>query len=220
MRFSRSLALAATAAAPLALGVSALPAHAAVTTWKVVNPAANGWYTAETTGPMTIKNEAGATLVTCSTVKQAGPMASGTSTGTTAPVGSAYTTVGSPCTRPDGTAATIYGNYEALNLGRVHYTATGYDAATGTTALTGSQGSPWGITIFAENCHFSFSGISASYDNDTRTLKYTSATAVPYPQANEDGSTGCPGVSADGEAVTFTGEFKVSPAIRITRTVA
>lgn len=219
MRLSRSLALAATAVAPLALGASALPAHAAVTTWKVVNPAANGWYTAETTGSMTIKNAAGATLVTCATVKQTGPMASRTSTGATAAVGSAYITAGTPCTRPDGTAATLYGNYEAMNLGRVDYTATGHDAATGTTALKGSQGSPWGITVFADDCRFSFGGINASYDNDTRTLKYTSATAVPYPQANEDGSTGCPGVSADGEAVTFTGEFEVSPAVEITRTV-
>lgn len=220
MRLSRTLALAATAAMPLALAAPALPAHAAAGTWKVVNPAANGWYTAETTGSLTIKNEAGATLVTCSTVEQGGPMASATSTGTTMTVGSAYMTAGAPCTRPDGAAASIVGNYEAMNLGRINYVATGYDAATGTTALTGNLGSPWGITVFSDNCKFSFSGINASYRNSTRTLKYDSATAVPYPAANEDGSTGCPGVGATGEDITFTGEFKVSPAVEISRTVA
>ncbi|MEV5826676.1 hypothetical protein AB0L25_13955 [Spirillospora sp. NPDC052242] len=220
MRLPRILTVAATAALPLALGAAAFPAHAAAVTWKVVNPASNGWYTAETTGAMTIENEAGATLVTCSSVRQSGPMASKTSTGASVTVGSAHQTVGNPCTRPDGTAAAILGNYESAGLGRIHYIATGYDAATGTTTLTGSLGSPWGITIFSENCRFSFSGISATYDNDTRTLKYRSATAVPYPVTNEDGSVGCPGVDPAGETVTFTGEFAVSPAIEITRTAA
>ncbi|OLT29567.1 hypothetical protein BJF79_10590 [Actinomadura sp. CNU-125] len=218
---SRILALAATAAAPLALGATALPAHAATTTWTVVNSDPNGYYLAESTGSMTIKNEAGETLVTCPAVTQSGPMADGPRTGTTAIVGYAETTIDTECTRPNGSVAPMVGYYPGLGNGRLRYVATDYDAATGTTTLRGDLYSPWGITVFGDNCKFAFGDVNATYNNNTQILKYTTGTALPYTTANEDGSTGCPGgVDADGETVTFTGEFKVTSPITITRTVS
>ncbi|MBE1531084.1 hypothetical protein [Actinomadura algeriensis] len=217
---SRILALAATTAAPLALGAAALPAHAATTTWTVVHPDPDGVYLAETTGSMTIENEAGETLVTCPSVVQDGPIPEGTYNGTTANVGFAHTTYGAGCTRPDGSAAPMVGNYPALGSGRLRYVATDYDAATGTTTLRGDLNSPWGITVFGDNCKFAFGDVTATYNNNTQILKYSTGVARPYSAANDDGSTGCPGVDADGETITFTGEFKVGSAIEITRTVS
>ncbi|GAA2130296.1 hypothetical protein [Actinomadura napierensis] len=218
-RFSQHIALAAAAAAPLALSAPAVAAHAATTTWKVVNPAADGKYTTASTGTVTIKNQAGATLVTCTSVKQWGQMASRTATGATTSLGTNTDTLGSPCTRPGGGTAVILGNV-GVGVGPISYTATGYDAATGTTTISGAQSSPFGITIFADDCRFSFGKIAASYANGTQTLKYNSAVATPFTTANNNGSVGCAGVRASGETITFTGEFKVSPAIQITRTTS
>ncbi|MDL4813393.1 hypothetical protein [Actinomadura opuntiae] len=201
----------------MALSAPAIAAHAATTTWKVVNPAADGKYTTASTGTVTIKNQAGATLLTCTSVQQWGQLASRTVTGATASLGTADGTVGSPCTRPGGSTAVILGTL-AAGVGPIYYTATGYNAATGTTTLSGAQSSPYGITIFADDCRFSFGKITASYDNATQILKYGSAVATPFATANNDGSVGCAGVRASGETITFTGEFKVSPAIKITRT--
>lgn len=213
---SRHIALAAAAAAPLALSAPAVAAHAAATTWTVVNPAADGSYDAVSTGTMTIKNQAGATLLTCTSVQQWGQLPSRTSTGATASLGYTDGTIGSPCTRPGGGTATLIGTPTA-GVGPIYYTATGYNAATGTTTISGAQSSPYGILVMADDCRFSFGKISASYDNDTHTLKYNSAVATPFTTANTDGSVGCAGVGA-GETITFTGEFAVSPAIEITRT--
>ncbi|MFB4302123.1 hypothetical protein [Actinomadura sp. NTSP31] len=216
---SRHIALAAAAAAPLALSAPAIAAHAATTTWKVVNPAADGKYTTASTGTVTVKNQAGATLLTCSSVQQWGQMASRTATGATASLGNVSDTVGTTCTRPGGGTAVMLGNV-AVGVGPISYTATGYDAATGTTTLSGTQSSPYGITVLADDCRFSFGKITASYANDTQVLKYNSAVAAPFTTANNDGSVGCAGVRAAGETITFTGGFKVSPAIKITRTTS
>ena len=213
----RYSALAAAAAAPLALSAPAVAAHAATTTWTVANPAADGTYDATSTGSVTIKNQAGATLLTCTSVQQWGELPSRTSTGATAALGRTYGTIGSPCTRPGGGTAVLIGT-ETAGVGPIYYTATGHDAATGRTTISGAQSSPYGILVMADDCRFSFGDISASYDNATRTLTYTGAVATPFTTANTDGSVGCAGVAASGETITFTGEFAVSPAIEITRT--
>ncbi|MFB4314868.1 hypothetical protein [Actinomadura sp. 21ATH] len=221
---TRTLALAATtatAAMPLALTVPAFPAHAATTTWKVVNPAADGRFNALSTGSVTIKNKAGMVLLTCSKVQTWGDMASKTTTDPKPVLAVSETlSVGAspPCVRPDGTPALLTGT-TSTGVGRFYYTATGHDSATGTTTLTGTKSSPYGVSILAPDCRFSLNSITASYNNSSHTLRYTSAAATPFTDANQDGSTGCPGVSAS-EIVTLTAEFKVDPGIKITRTVS
>jgi hypothetical protein len=222
-RFPRHIALAAAVAAPLALTAPAVAAHAATTTWKVVNPASDGKYTATSTGTMTLKNQAGETLLTCTSVQQWGQIAGRTTTGATAALGTADGTMSAganpPCTRPDGSTAVIMGT-EIAGVGAFYYTATGYDAASGTTTITGVRSSPYGILVMADDCRFWFDKIKATYDNDTQTLTYNSAVATPFDTTNTDGSVGCAGVSSSGETITFSSAFKVSPALKITRTTS
>ncbi|WP_067478996.1 hypothetical protein [Actinomadura hibisca] len=221
LALAATAATAATAAAPLALST---PAHAAVTTWKVVNPAADGAYTADADGTLTIKNKAGTTLLTCKTiVRQSGNVASKTATGSTLNLGAAIQTVSqgnNGCRRPNGGQAFIIQGLVAGTSGPLNYTATGYDAATGTTTLTGKKSNAHGLMVLSDDCRFSMSDIAATYTNGTRILKYSSAVGTPFTSTNTNGSVGCPGVAA-GEAITYGGfDFKVTPAITITRTVA
>ncbi|MFC9978000.1 hypothetical protein ACFVH6_44545 [Spirillospora sp. NPDC127200] len=216
---SCALALSATS---LALTVPTTAAHAATTTWKVANPSANGRYTATTTGAVTVRNSAGQTVFTCSSVYQQGAAPNLTSTAAAPTLAKADYTIsqsasGQACQRPNGKPGTLLGG--PPNGATVFYTPTGYNAATGTTSLTGNRSAAFALVFYADDCRVELSKIAASYTNSTRTLKYTSATAIPFTTANNDGSIGCAGV-ANNETVSITADFKLDQAISITRVTA
>ncbi|MBW8480969.1 hypothetical protein [Actinomadura parmotrematis] len=216
---TRALALAAAAAAPLALAAPA--AHAATTTWKVVNPAADGRYASTTTAGLTARNAAGKTIFTCAEAYQQGTLASVTSTAASPLLAKAdYTaaTSATACKGPNGEQGMLLGGTIA-SIGVVYYSPTGYDAATGTTSLIGKKSVPIGISFLADDCRFDFDKITATYTNGTRVLKYTGAVAHAYTNTNADGSVGCPGVTTGG-TLTFTGGFTLDSAVTITRTTA
>jgi hypothetical protein len=217
----RFLALAAAAAVPLALTATAVPAHASTTSWKVVNPASDSRFHSATTGAVTIKNAAGKTLVTCTGLTQHGTITSRTAPGSTLDLGQADTIVppapaGSQCTRPDGDPAIVFG---VSTIGsHVSYSATGYNPATGTTTLKG-QASAIGVPVGSDDCTFVFTDIAATYNNATRTLTFSSATAKEGTFAYNGNKT-CADVNGTGEPITFTGaEFVFEQGVTITRTV-
>ncbi|WP_019632167.1 hypothetical protein [Actinomadura atramentaria] len=211
----RTLAL---AAAPVALAaVAALPAHAATTTWTTYNPSADDKFTATSTGPLTLKNAAGQTLVSCDSLKEWGSM-----TSATPPAGWALAALtsrqGINCVGPGGASATVLsGTFVSENVSVV---GRSYNAATKTATLS-IEGSTWGngLVIISQNCSFAVSKTNATYANDTQTLKYTTGTAKLSVNAN--GPNGCPTLlKTEGESITFNTELKVSPAIRITATTS
>ncbi|MQY05017.1 hypothetical protein [Actinomadura macrotermitis] len=185
----------APAAALLALAPA--PAHAA-----------DGRYTSDTTGVVTVRNSAGQTIFTCTSLYQQGTTVSATAG--QLPRKADYTAAvrnGSTCQRPNGEQGMLIGG-DIASIGIVYYTQTAYNPATGVVSLIGNKSTPYGISYLSDGCRFDFDKIIATYTVGTKSLKYISATARPYTTANNDGSIGCPGVKAN-ETITFDAEFKL-----------
>jgi len=202
----------------LAVGGQAAPASAATTTWKVVNPNADGTFSAAAPS-LTVKNSAGQSLFACTGgISFGGTM--GSKSNTSATVGR-FTSGGGAqsCAGDNGSAWTVTPGYiVAQNT----FKATGFNASTGTTTLDHSAWTPqsavWILSSTSAHCAFFVTSAAATYTNSTSVLKTTTA-KVHIPPV-QDGSVNCPGLLTEGETITFAAEYKVTPAIKITATTS
>ncbi|MEV0685712.1 hypothetical protein AB0I35_17800 [Nocardia sp. NPDC050378] len=216
MRTSHLLAAITVAAPLLATAALSAPAHAATTTWTVVNPNSNGAFSA-VSGPLVVKNKSGATLFTCPSLSASGSLPAGTRT--TSGLG-AITSMVPPitCTSPDGTA--WQGAFTAA-AGASNFTGKSYNATTGTTSIVnGDLFNSINLifrTAVGYSCGFWTHHTAMTYTNATSTLKATTAVVK---LATAEGTPTCQGLLTQGETITFATEYKVTPAIKITATVS
>jgi len=193
------------------LVVGAQAPAAAAATWKVVNPNADGSFTAVTPS-LTVKNAAGQSLFKCTNLGVKGSLPSGSS-----PAGKFTTNTVSDCTGHDGSPGKML---VLTPLADNYLSAQSFNASTGTTTFvhrsTGTVYSGGVFTATAPGCSFFVSSIATTYTNATSVLKSTTAKA--YPLNEQDGTVSCPGLLTAGETITFAAEYKVTPAIKITAT--
>ncbi|MFB4295874.1 hypothetical protein [Actinomadura sp. NTSP31] len=211
-RRSRALralpAVVSAAAVPLALAAPA--AHAATSTWRVTTTADTAF---KSTADVTLRTAAGKTLFTCAGAGQYGHVPKLTSTAAT-PVVVKTGSVFGTCADSQGTRSTFFGGTPAF--GTIDYTATGYNATTGTTALTAANtdGIPITVAFSTPDCAIYLNKFAATYTNSTHTLKLTSGTVSNV-------TAGCfGGTVKTGDTLALTGDFKLDPAVTITRTTA
>ncbi|GAA2171581.1 hypothetical protein [Actinomadura napierensis] len=198
--------LVAAAAAPLALATPA--AHAATSTWRVTTTADTSF---KSTADVTLRTAAGATLFTCAGAGQYGSIPKLTSAAATPVVIKTGNVIGT-CADSHGTRSTFFGGTPAF--GTIGYTATGYNATTGTSTLTGANtdGIPITVAFSTADCAIYINKIAATYTNSTHTLKLTSGTVSRV-------SAGCfAGTVKVNDTLVLTGDFKMDPAVTITRT--
>ncbi|WP_106396423.1 hypothetical protein [Actinocorallia populi] len=202
----------------LALGAQAAPVQAAATTWKVVNPHADGAFT--TSGPLTVKNSAGRTLFTCANVPLIGEMKSqSTTSGQHLGKFTSYHRIS--CT---GAGGEEWAGMLGVMVGPSYFRATGFNAATGTTTVTHSGMTPaTPAYMFSQvgagaTCAFFVQSVAGTYSNATSTLKTTTAqTRLGTPEGQEPY---CQGMLTEGETIAFDGALKFNPAIKVTATTS
>lgn len=215
MRTSHLLAAITVAAPLLATAALSAPAHAATTTWTVVNPNSNGAFSA-VSGPLVVKNKSGTTIFTCPSLSSSGSLPAGTRT--TSGLGAIKYTDLINCTAPDGTA--WRGQFTAA-AGASNFTGKSYNAATGTTSLVnGDLFNSINLvftTVVGNSCGFWTHHTAMTYTNATSTLKATTAVVK---LATAEGTPTCQGLLTQGETITFATEYKVTPAVKITATVS
>ncbi|MFI6514271.1 hypothetical protein ACIBF1_01765 [Spirillospora sp. NPDC050679] len=189
----------------------AVPAQAATLSWTVVNPRADGAFTA-TSGPLTVRNAAGKVLVTC-----AGLTAAGTATSrvnTTGSLGQIVQSRGTSCVNGQGRAWTVM--IPSTFLAPLNGTA--YNAATGRSEIT--VGGPQYMMSPADGapgCVIATKNTRMSYTNATGLLRTTTAQAGVG--TTDDGASSCPDV-AQGETLTFDTAFTLTPRLTITAKAA
>ncbi|MFD0684570.1 hypothetical protein [Actinomadura fibrosa] len=196
----------AAAAVPLALAAPA--AHAATSTWRVTTTADTAF---KSTADVTLRTAAGTTLFSCAGAGQYGWIPKLTSTAATPVVVNTNNVVGT-CVDAQGTRSSFFGGTPAF--GTIGYTATGYNATTGTTALTAANtdGIPITVAFSTPDCSIHLNKFAATYTNSTHTLKLTSGTVRTV-------TAGCFASTVKaGDTLTLTGDFKLDPAVTITRT--
>ncbi|GAB2828338.1 hypothetical protein GCM10022221_28420 [Actinocorallia aurea] len=190
-----------------ALAAQAGSAAAATTTWTVVNPHANGDFTA--TAPGLTLERAGKPFISCvGEVKFVGTLASKSSTD--AVLGKASSGWTPECTGPGGSKwSAVLSESAAPN----YLKAAAYNASTGVATLSHFAPSVFPVWTWLRidaggSCMFSTTSVAATYTNATAVLKTT--TAKVYDAAN------CAGTITTGETLTHAATFAVTPAIKIT----
>ncbi|MFC4907736.1 hypothetical protein [Actinomadura gamaensis] len=196
------------AAATVPLALAAPAAYAATSTWHVTTTADTAF---KTTADVALRTAAGTTLFTCAGAGQYGWVPALTSTAATPVVVKTNNVVGT-CADSQGTRSSFFGGTPAF--GTIGYTATGYNATTGTTALTAANtdGIPITVAFSTPGCQINLNKLAATYTNSSHTLKLTSGTVSSV-------TAGCFGGTVKaGDTLTLTGDFKLDPAVTITRT--
>ncbi|ROO87050.1 hypothetical protein EDD29_4639 [Actinocorallia herbida] len=200
-------------ASVVALGAQAAPAAAATTTWTVVNPDANGGFTA--TAPGLTVQSGSRTLFTCAgSVTIQGSIASKSNSDVALGGGTVGWTP--ECTGADGST---WAGILSVSAGPNTFRASAYNASTGVTTLNHSAPASfpvwtWVRTDSDGTCWFIATSVAATYTNATSVLKTTTAKVYVPPTAN--GVPNCVGQVTDGATLTHTASFKVTPAIKIT----
>ncbi|MGM7644874.1 hypothetical protein ACSVDM_08255 [Nocardia sp. JW2] len=216
MRTSHLLAAITVAAPLLATAALSAPAHAATTTWTVVNPNSNGAFSA-VSGPLVVKNKSGTMIFTCPSLTSSGSLPAGTRT--TSGLGAIKYTDLITCTAPDGAA--WRGQFTAA-AGASNFTGKSYNPATGTTSLVnGDLFNSINLvfnTVAGNSCAFWTHHTAMTYTNATSALKAT--TAMVKLGKTDTGALTCQGLLTQDETITFATEYKVTPAIKITATVS
>ncbi|WP_067472519.1 hypothetical protein [Actinomadura hibisca] len=190
------------ATAAFALALAATPAHAAEPVWKVANPAADGKFKA-VAPTLTVTSQSGTFTVTCSNVTLSGPMASKSDTSTF--VGTAVLQPTDQCTDSAGRPWRLFSpsfSFSQLN-------AKGYDQATGRTTVEAavpffslaSRASDFACSVILQNRPW-------TYTNATSVLKTTTAESITDSDKCQ---------FPKGSTPTFAADFKVTPAVKITR---
>ena len=209
MRKPVSSVLVITAAAALALGLSATTSFATTAKTWTVTP--GGSITGKSTSPTLTDTNTG-TKLTCKTASAAGQAKSGKGL-----PGAKLATVTAlsfaTCTGPAGLTFTVKTSAFPWFLN-----ATGYNASTGVAKgkITGGH-----ATLSGPGCSATVDGTSATADNGSIAGTYTNSThklkAVPAgSNLHVYNVSGCLGLINNGDAAVLAGSFAITPAQKIT----